>query len=274
MKKIIICSLSAIIFMVLPGCFDSEEEILLPSAKKGAVIPVIENVTSSFYDLNDLDNSYVEFTVVLKEGDTASEIIVQGSYNGQGERVEVFKSSDFPASIYITADNITSALGIDKNSLALGDVFNYEVLVTANGQTTRSSVAINASVACESDLSGTYLCIANGQSTDPGPTPDENPAVDFESIVTLTEGDINGEYTISDFSGGLFTYWYDIYGLSGEYPGFLKDVCGGLSYFNTTGPFGSPISGTGSVDPETGVITISGVADLWGDNWVLVLTPQ
>ncbi len=267
-----------ITIMLLPAlfvsCFDKEEDVLDPYGKKGAVIPIIESIGSSFYDLQDLDNSFVAFTVNLNEGEKADEIIVQGSYNGDYKRVEVYKGTEFPAAIQISADDITEKLGISKESLELGDVFNYEVLISKGGELTRSTVVLNASVACESDLTGTYNCVANGQSTDSGPGPDENPAVDFETVVTLTEGDVNGIYTISDFSGGLFTLWYDIYGLSGEYPGTLQDVCGGLSYINTEGPFGSPISGTGSVDPITGVITINGTADSWGDTWNLVLTPQ
>ncbi|WP_133250002.1 hypothetical protein [Marinifilum breve] len=133
---------------------------------------------------------------------------------------------------------------------------------------------VGISVACASNIDGVYDCVANGTSTDPGPSPSENPAVNFTSTITLTPTEANGVYTISDFSGGLFTFWYDIYGLAGDYPGTIKDVCGDISYTATTGPFGSPISGTGSVDESTGVITLTGLADDWGDTWTLVLTPQ
>ncbi len=272
MKIYKIYSLLLAISLVLGACEDINENLVV---KRGAAtIPTITDISSSFYDLYNLENSFVEFTVDLNEDDEASEIIVEASYNGQKEQIEVFKGTTFPASILLPTDEVTSKLGISMSSLELGDVFTFEVLITSKGVKTRSKVLINAGVACESDLTGTYQCVANGQSTDSGPPADVNPAVNYTTTLTLTEGAVNGEYTMSDFSGGLFTLWYSIYGLSGNYPGKLKDVCGDLSYIGTKGPFGSPISGTGSVNVEDGVITISGLADSWGDAWTLVLTPQ
>jgi len=122
-------------------------------------------------------------------------------------------------------------------------------------------------------LAGTYSCISNGKSTDDGPTPEENPAIDYNYEITLIEAGSNGVYEISDFSGGLYELWYDIYGINGDTPGTINDVCNSISYTNTKGPFGSSINGGGSVDPLTGIITIDGDNE-FGDNWNLVLIPK
>lgn len=270
MRKNILNILCALLILIV-SCDDTNENLV--GQRGEAVSPNIESITSSFFDLSDLDNAFVEFVVNAEFPSEVSKVYIKVDYNGNSIELEPYTS--LPATVRLTASEVTAALGVNMDNLELGDVFSFQVLVeNLNGLKTLSNVVINATVACQSTLDGTYSCVANGTSTDSGPGADENPAVDFVSTITLTSGDVNGEYTISDFSGGLFTLWYDIYGLSGDYPGKIKDVCGDLSYISTKGPFGSPISGTGSVDDETGVITLTGLADAWGDTWTLVLTPQ
>jgi hypothetical protein len=252
------------------GCDENDD----PAGLRGVgIVPGIEQIVSSFFDLQDIDNAFVEFSVEVVNPDEVSSIIIEVTYEGTKGQLETYTS--LPATVTVTAQEAVQAVGVSISDLTLGDVFTFEIVVNAkSGTSSRSNSILNATVACESMLTGEYSCVASGQSTDTGPGPDVNPISGFETTVTLTEQAVNGEYIISDFSGGLFTLWYSIYGLSGDYPGFFKDVCGDVSYINTVGPFGSPISGTGSVDPATGVITLSGLADWWGDNWSLVLTPR
>jgi hypothetical protein len=188
-----------------------------------------------------------------------------GLFSELGTTDDLNTGDEFIFYANFTLDDGTVVIGYDDDGPNYSDDVQTSPLFTP---------FIGISVACASNIEGVYDCVANGTSTDPGPSASENPAVDFVSTVTLTPTDANGVYTISDFSGGLFTHWYDIYGLEGEYSGLVKDVCGDLSYTSTVGPFGSPISGAGSIDEGTGVITIDGLADSWGDVWTLVLTPQ
>ncbi|MBN1416955.1 MAG: hypothetical protein JW973_17800 [Bacteroidales bacterium] len=269
MKKVIFSII--IINLFITGCFKDEDEIR--QAYKVAVMPEITAINASFFDLADINNTYVEFTVDFET--PAKSVAIEETFNGYKKTLGSYTS--FPATIRITATEAVAGIpDVTIDSLKLGDSFLFEIIAEAtNGIKSRSNIIVNASVACESDLSGTYDVLANGMSTDPGPTPDENPAVDFVYEVTLTETTSNGVYTISDFSGGLYPLWYDIYGLvPADCEGTLQDICGSISYVNTIEPFGSPIEGTGNVDPVTGIITLDGTATAWGDTWTLVLTPK
>jgi hypothetical protein len=269
MKKILFSAI--LICFFLTGCFKDEDEIR--QAYKEAVMPVITEINMSFFNLDDLANAYIEFVVDFET--SAKSITIEETFNGQKKTLSTYTS--FPATVKITASDALAGLtGITLDSLKLGDSFLFEIVAEANnGVKSRSNIYVDCSVACESDLTGTYDVIANGESTDSDVTPDENPAVNYVSEVTLTETDNNGIYIISDLSGGLYPLWYDIYGLTPtDCPGTIQDICGSLSYVNTYEPFGSPIEGTGSVDPATGIITIEGTATAWGDTWVLVLTPK
>lgn len=274
MKKLILYIVPIVFLMT--ACYEEHDELTAKYSSGGGTVsfPEITEINSSFFDSFDFANAYIEFVVDV-DGEKTESITIEKTFKGTTTTLETYTS--FPATVNVSAvDAVADISGISVDDLVVGDVFTFEVLVTSkSGMTSRSNAGVlNAAVACASSLAGTYDAVTNGESTDPGPTPSENPAVDFASVITLTDTGVNGVYTISDFSGGLFTYWYDIYGLSGDYPGTIQDVCNSFTVINTTGPFGSPISGSGSVDPDTGVITISGLADSWGDNWTMVLTPQ
>lgn len=271
MKKYKILSLLVVFSLFFGACDDTNENLV--DQRGVAVSPQIESIASSFFELSDLDNAYVEFVIGAEFPAEVSEVVVEVSFGDKKAILPAYAA--VPATVKLTCGEVADALGVNLNDLVLGDVFSFQVLVSnLAGLRTYSNVVLNATVACASSLEGVYTCVANGSSTDSGPGADVNPAVNYTTTITLTGSDVNGEYTISDFSGGLFTLWYSIYGLSGDYSGKLKDVCGGISYISTTGPFGSPISGTGNIDELTGVITMDGLADSWGDAWNLVLTPQ
>jgi hypothetical protein len=267
MKKILFSAIT--LSLLLTGCFKDEDEIR--QAYKEAVMPVITAIHTSFFDLADIQNAYVEFVVDFET--PAKSITIEETFNGYKKTLGTYTS--FPATVKITAaEAVASIPDVTLESLKLGDSFLFDIVAEANnGVKSRSNILVNASVACKSSLAGAYDVVANGESTDPGPTPDENPAVNYAYEVTLTETGTNGIYSISDFSGGLYPLWYDIYGLTpNDCGGTIQDICGSISYINTFEPFGSPIEGTGSVDPETGVITLEGTATAWGDTWILVMT--
>jgi hypothetical protein len=259
----------AILFIF--GCSTDEDDLMQPY-KTGTVFPEITDVESSFFDSFDFDNAYIDFTVDVDK-EIAESITIEKTFGGRTTVIGSY--TEVPAQITVTAaDAVADLDGVNLGDLEVGDVFTFEIIVNSkNGLSTRSNVILNASVACSSSLEGTYAVTASGQSTDPGPTPDENPAVDFKYEVTLTATATNGIYDMSDFSGGLYELWYDIYGIGGDSPGQIQDVCNTISYINTKGPFGSNIDGGGSVDPATGIITING-ENVFGDTWTLVMEPK
>jgi hypothetical protein len=271
MKYLKVKSLLTFVVVLFYACETNEDDLMQPFAT-GTVFPEITEVNSSFFNSFDFDNAFIDFTVDV-DTEIAESITIEKTFNGVttiiGEYTEV------PANIQVTAEEAVADLdNVSVGDLEVGDIFTFEIIVNSkNGLRTRSNVLLNASVACLSSLEGVYACTANGQSTDSGPGPDENPAVDFKYEVTLTATETNGIYEISDFSGGLYELWYDIYGIGGDSPGQISDVCNTISYTNTKGPFGSNITGGGSVDPDTGIITIDG-ENVFGDTWTLVLEPK
>jgi hypothetical protein len=252
------------------GCFPDEDELTHPY-RTGTTIPVITEVNSSFFDSFDFDNAFIEFTVDVDE-DIAESVTIEMTYEGQTTELGTY--TEFPAVVRVSASEAVAGLSnVNLNDLEIGDMFRFEVIVnSANGLSSRSNVLLNAAVACRSDLAGTYSASTSGQSTDGGPPPSVNPISNYAHQVTLTETDVNGVYTISDFSGGLYNLWYAMYGATGNFPGTIQDVCNSVSFINTTEPFGTAVTGSGSVDPETGVITLSGTNG-YGDTWTMVLTP-
>lgn len=264
-------SIVAIVIAMVFAC-DTNEDDLMQAYKTGTVFPEITEVNSSFFDSFDFDNAKIDFTVGV-DMEIAESITIEKTFNGI--RTVLGSYTTVPANIVVTAEQAVADIdGVDVGDLVVGDVFTFEVIVNSkNGLSTRSNVLLNAVVACKSNLAGTYICAANGQSTDDGPTPEENPAVDYPSEITLSETGTNGVLSMSDFSGGLYELWYDIYGIGGDSPGTISDVCNTISYTNTQGPFGSAIFGGGSVDPISGIITIAG-SNEFDDTWSLVLTPK
>lgn len=183
---------------------------------------------------------------------------------------QVTTINSFPTDFTTTATEMAGLFGKSPDFLELGDRFVLSYRISTPDAGYESAYFTTVAVSCPSALGGTYSVSSDGQSTD-GCCPD--PAVGVTTDVTVTD-DGNGNYTISDITGGLWLHWYNVYGITGGVPGKFNDVCNNLTIFGTSEPFGSAISGTGSVDPESGVITIEWLADSWGDVGTMTLTPQ
>lgn len=151
----------------------------------------------------------------------------------------------------------------------------YDLQYREGEEVRKSSVpqSVTITVVCASDLAGIYNAITNGTSTDGGAN--NNPAVDIESVVTLTATETPGEYIIDKATGKVFDAWYlgVYYGDPIDVEGVLKDACGSITLDSYDSPFGDPITeSSGSVDGN-GVITFTAV-NAYGDEWTVVLTPQ
>ena len=170
--------------ILLSNCDKSED----PAGVRGvAVIPAITNVNPAFFDSKSLDVTYIEFVVGLEEGKTATEAIVQVSYKGQKQRVEIKKVTTFPATVRITLKEAATKLGVALTAVQLGDIFNFEVLCTSNGVRTRSNAVVNAAVACAyvgSNAKGSYHVVSADWQTEGNLTLTADPLDPFTIYVS------------------------------------------------------------------------------------------
>ncbi|WP_163716627.1 hypothetical protein [Mangrovibacterium lignilyticum] len=155
--------ISILSLFIITSCFDNEEDILNPAAKKEGQIPTISNVNPGVFDSNDLQNTYVEFQVSVDDANAIEQAIVQVSYNEQFERVTFDTFNTFPATIRVTLADVAASLGLSLSEVQLGDLFTIEILTVSNGVTTRSSANVNASVVCAYNptaVSGSYHSVS------------------------------------------------------------------------------------------------------------------
>lgn len=298
MKKIKLILSLFVLALLAPSCEKDGGDSVLDLTVAG--FPRVTKVADSegFIDLiavNNDDPIALSFTIDEQYGDIASMEVVGYYFTATGD---VYKAvidpnlTTFPKTYTITATDLFTYFD-ELNSaedLAIGDKLTITANVTLdNGQkfdllnaegkpnygsnfaVTPYSPITTYNVACPSDLGGTYSALTSGSSTDPGPSPSENPIANFPYTVTLTDNG-GGSYTISDAFGGVYMLWYDIYGLNFEVEGTFSDVCGTISG-EFPEPFGTQVIYTGSVDSETGVITINWVNG-YDDTGVTILTPQ
>ncbi len=243
--------------------------------QKGALVAVSDVVNGFYNILVDGPDALVGFTVD-DFGAEASAINVYKSLNG-GAPVLHTTLTSFPSNVSINLAEAVSGLE-EYDNIKLLDEMTYTFDITTADGTFPSGASLNAVIGCPSSLEGDYTTTTTGTSTDgccsSGP-------VTVESEVTLTALG-GGEYTISDFTANLYFVWYgpdggdygidEAYIAGGGMNATLVDVCDDISS-EFTEPFASPATITGSVDPDTGVITYTW-KNGFDDTATVVMTPK
>lgn len=263
----------------------------------GAIPNVTKSATAdAFIDLTAINNDEqiaLSFTVDVAQGDVKSMDVIMFYKKSTAIYKAVLEANvtTFPKDYTISQTDIIDAFAEinSADDFAIGDklIVTAEltlkngtvIMIYKNDGTTNLGIDLTNSplysfsqtynVACPSDLGGTYNVISSGSSTDPGPAPDVNPITNYPYVVTITDNG-GGSYKISDAFGGLYILWYSIYGIDGDNEGSFSDVCGTISG-TFAEPFGSNVTYTGSVDEETGVITINWING-YDDQAVMILT--
>jgi hypothetical protein len=165
MKKIKILGFIVILIMYSISC----EELPDPAGERGAaIVPGISGLNPGVFDVNDLQNAYVRFTVNIPEGTTIGKITLIGSYNNDHADIIIKELTSFPAVVTITSAEAAQKLGIALTDLERGDVFDFELLITAGGRTTRSTPLV-IPVACVYSVSmstGSYHSVSADWATD------------------------------------------------------------------------------------------------------------
>ncbi len=245
---------------------------------------------SATINSSDLGNTNISGVFDAPSGNVAKHnIYVKRSYNSGADETDYLlleSISGFPVQWNVTAQELATLFGVDVDQI-FGNFFEFDCqAIGTNGDTaTYDNLSNNiklspeqlqgfqfsGAVVCPSDpalIIGSYSSLSSGESIDPDAT--NNPSVDFAYTITIAETEVNGEYTISDFSGGLYLNWYAIYGIAGDVPGTIQDVCGSYSYINTFDPFGATVNATVTLNDD-GTILIDAI-NTWGDTWTSTLT--
>jgi hypothetical protein len=136
MKKIKILGFIVILMLFTFSC----EELPDPAGERGiAIVPNISDLNPGVFDINDLENSYVRFTVSLPEGASEDMVTLICSYNNDHADVAITEITTFPSVLTITSAEVAQELGLALTEINRGDVFDFELLITTDGRTTRST---------------------------------------------------------------------------------------------------------------------------------------
>jgi len=164
------------------------EDLPDPAGERSvAIVPGISNLNPGVFDVNDLENSYVRFTITLPQGTSSDKVTIIGSYNNNHADVTITELTSFPAVVTLTSAETARKMGLALTDLERGDVFNFELLITTNGRATRST-PLNIPVACVYSVNmatGSYHSFSPAY---PG-------GWETEGDITLT-GDDDDPYTI------------------------------------------------------------------------------
>lgn len=179
MKKFKIYGVITALVLFFAAC---ETDVEDPAGLRGVgVVPKISNLDPAVYDSNDLENTFIQFTV---DAPGVSEVSIVASFKGNQKRVEVGKVNSFPATFKLNLADVASKLGVELSSIVPADVVNFELITVKDGEHYFSSAAFNAAVVCGYDpemVTGSYHAV----STDWG----------FDGDVTITV-DPDDEYIV------------------------------------------------------------------------------
>lgn len=184
MKRFKIFGLITALILVVSSC---ETEVTDPAGLRGeGVFPTITGLNPAVYDSNDLENTFVQFTVDVDDS-RVSEVVVLASLNGDKKREEIARVSSFPGTVKLPLSEVASKLGMQLSSVKLGDIFNIELQTIQGGKTYFSNAAFNAAVVCAYNpelVTGSYRAVSEGWAVDGNVEITADPDNEFVLYVT------------------------------------------------------------------------------------------
>jgi len=166
MKRFKIFGLIATLVFTISSC---ETEVEDPAGLRGVgVVPAISDLNPAVFDSNDLENTFVQFTVNVDDP-KVNEVIVVASFNGDKSRTEITKVSSYPATVKLLLSEVASKLGMQLSSIKAADVIDIELITVQNGTSYFSNAAIIAAVVCgyEPDrVSGSFHAVSDSWGLD------------------------------------------------------------------------------------------------------------
>jgi len=287
MKNILYISFGILFFAsIFMGC---EKEDEYPFEIEGATILTTQ---VGFFDFFAIETSTMDFNVdFIGEGISSVEMyktynrpeaIVANSTAPSGfDTIPGFSMgpilhttfTQLPQALNITAAQAIEGFGMTVDDIQLGDsfVFTFDNVQTSSG-TYPSQEVVTANVACPSDLAGEYTVTTTYGYHDflPDYNPNTLDVVEIKQVGT-------GRYEVFDFSGGLYSEGpyvaaYNTVDFKVEF----SEVCNDILWEGQGDPWGEVVplpNGVNSVDPATGIITISWLCNAYGENGVSIYTP-
>jgi hypothetical protein len=178
MKTYKIFGLIAAMVFTFASC---ETEVDNPAGARGkGVVPAITNLNPAVYDSNDLEGTFVQFTLDGVAPATEASVVV--SLNGDGARAVVGTYTTFPATVQILLSSAVEVLGMTLAQVELGDIFSFEVVTVIGGKSYYSSAAFNAPVVCAYNpalVSGSYHALSEGWGAEGDVTITVDPLDDY-----------------------------------------------------------------------------------------------
>lgn len=256
----------------------------------------------------ETDLANTPFVVGFSNSEASPAFLTDGAVNMYSENVVLFGGEDFSNNPSITVSfevdqTSTAVAGTDYDFVngsqsitipenlefgtlninfysAVIDVDNPKTLIlnitsASNGEVADSfrTLTININGICFSDIGGMYNVTTTYGYHDF--LPDYNPQTTDIEIEALGDG----LYRVFDMSSGLYSSgpYADAYGTGAtSFDVEFTENCGDISWTGQNDPWGLVIpldGGVNSVDPNTGVITISWFCEGYGENGVSVYTP-
>ncbi|MCK5068589.1 MAG: hypothetical protein KAR16_14170 [Bacteroidales bacterium] len=266
MKKITIKLLSIFaIALLLNGCSEAEQILY-----QGDPFASFTNGTTGDYPVQDGNAPFlVQVGIPAPLGNdltiSLSEVYASGTAGTH---------YDLPNSVTIPAGSVTadiSVVGHFDNMAGRIDTLVFaltgDVVANFNNEYT-----LYLKQYCPSDpavIVGTYTSVTTSSFPD-----FTDPVVDLEHTIIITATEVEGIYTVSDFSFGTYNYFYAAVGWAppGDWPGTIKDDCGEFYFIDTADPWGEIVYGDFTFNVD-GTITVVGGTS-YGETWTAVMTKQ
>jgi hypothetical protein len=183
MKTYKIFGLIAAMILTFVSCETEIEDPAGPRDK--GVSPLISDLNPAVFDSNDLENTFIKFTLDVPSPATEATVLV--SYNGDGSRAEMANLNTFPANITINLTDIVDVMSMTLGDIVIGDYFTVEITTVIDGKTYYSNAAFIAPVVCAYNVSfitGSYHAVSAGWGLDGNVTISVDPEDDYKLYVT------------------------------------------------------------------------------------------
>lgn len=296
------------LLLAFSACEKDRAFLEFDDLEKGAFPRLLDGVNGEF-NFFDPSGSSVDFTVEFYDENQGKDVVsyawsatyVDKTTNTLGNPADVvtYTTSDFkpePTSglpsvtVTITFQQVLDALGLTTDQIAGGDAIRMQGTLTksdgkvftanntssgiiSNGPAFGAWFIFDQNIICPSALEGTYSATTTYHAHDflgDGYTTNTQD-VEWQALGS-------GQYDVVGFDGGLYSTgpYQSGYGTS-ALTITVTDACGIISFGGAQDPWQNLIQDPdrpSSFDPATGVITISALGDVYGENWTTVYTPK